>query len=357
MTMGPFRQSGGSKYIGGEPRQIGLILCDRFPLADTAIVVEAFHAMNASMDRHGAPAVRYNVRLLSAAGGRITSTSSVCVWTDSIESCDTAESFRAIIFCGGRGIHDSLRSERFVDWLHRVQESCKLFLTIGESSVVLTHLASLKHGIPPVRPGDPSYPKAQPLATSAESAISAAVAVIELDHNDMIAAQIARSIDPEFGSGLREDIRRGGALTLSQPIQDAARWICANADREISLDEVAKIAAMSGRNFLRRFRLEVGMKPSVYLLKVRLDMACRLLAQTRLPVDKIARRCGINGGGRLSKLFRKQLHLTPTEYRARHSDIEDDRERSDGANRLSIATFLVSANSDKFPGVGDAAGE
>jgi len=73
---------------------------------------------------------------------------------------------------------------------------------------------------------------------------------------------------------------------------------------------------MSERNFLRRFKMEMGVTPSDYLLFVRLDMSCRLLGETNLPVDKIARRCGIGSGGRLSKLFRKHLGTTPTEYRA-----------------------------------------
>ncbi|NPT68541.1 helix-turn-helix domain-containing protein [Paraburkholderia sp. RL16-012-BIC-B] len=45
-------------------------------------------------------------------------------------------------------------------------------------------------------------------------------------------------------------------------------------------------------------------------------MSCRLLVETDLPVDKIARRCGIGNGGQLSKIFRTNLATTPTAYRA-----------------------------------------
>jgi transcriptional regulator GlxA family with amidase domain len=45
-------------------------------------------------------------------------------------------------------------------------------------------------------------------------------------------------------------------------------------------------------------------------------MCCRLLVETDLPVDKVARRCGIGSGGRLSKIFRKYLATTATEYRS-----------------------------------------
>jgi transcriptional regulator GlxA family with amidase domain len=89
-----------------------------------------------------------------------------------------------------------------------------------------------------------------------------------------------------------------------------------NCNRSIMMDEAAQVAAMSGRNFLRRFRLEIGVAPSDYLLYVRLDLCCRLLIDTDLPVDKVARRCGIGSGGQLSKIFRKHIGRTPTEYRA-----------------------------------------
>jgi transcriptional regulator GlxA family with amidase domain len=44
-------------------------------------------------------------------------------------------------------------------------------------------------------------------------------------------------------------------------------------------------------------------------------MVCRLLIETDLPVDKIARRIGMANGDRLAKIFRKRLSVSPTEYR------------------------------------------
>ncbi|MEM5292488.1 helix-turn-helix domain-containing protein [Paraburkholderia sabiae] len=101
----------------------------------------------------------------------------------------------------------------------------------------------------------------------------------------------------------------------SSNIQIAVRWMDANIASPISIDAVADAAAMSQRNFLRRFRKETGMTPSDYLLRARLNLCCRLLVETRLPVDKIARRCGFSGGAQLAKLFRKSLSTTPTAYR------------------------------------------
>jgi transcriptional regulator GlxA family with amidase domain len=88
-----------------------------------------------------------------------------------------------------------------------------------------------------------------------------------------------------------------------------------NYIRPISIADAARVAAMSERNFLRRFKAQIGLTPSEYLLRARLDASCMLLAATDLPVDKIARRCGAGSGDGLAKIFRKRLSISPTEYR------------------------------------------
>jgi transcriptional regulator GlxA family with amidase domain len=85
----------------------------------------------------------------------------------------------------------------------------------------------------------------------------------------------------------------------------------------ISVGDAARTSSMSERNFLRLFKRELGVTPSKYLLGARLDLTCRMLVNSDLPVDKIARRTGLSNGERLSKLFRKELSMSPTEFRAR----------------------------------------
>lgn len=96
-----------------------------------------------------------------------------------------------------------------------------------------------------------------------------------------------------------------------------AQWLTENCEHDISIADVAQNAAMSERTFLRRFRRQIGTTPSEYLLKARLERSCRLLAESDLPVDKIARRSGMGNGSQLAKLFRKRFGVSPTEYRRR----------------------------------------
>jgi transcriptional regulator GlxA family with amidase domain len=99
-----------------------------------------------------------------------------------------------------------------------------------------------------------------------------------------------------------------------------------NLGRDISVADAAELAAMSNRNYLRRFKAEFGEAPLEYLLRTRFELICQLLIETDLPVDKIARRCGMGNGDRMGRLFRRRYGLSPTAYRTRGRTRPEDRE-------------------------------
>jgi transcriptional regulator GlxA family with amidase domain len=54
------------------------------------------------------------------------------------------------------------------------------------------------------------------------------------------------------------------------------------------------------------------------LTRTRFEIICRLLVETDLPVDKIARRCGMGNGNRLGRLFRKRFGVSPMIFRVQN---------------------------------------
>lgn len=102
---------------------------------------------------------------------------------------------------------------------------------------------------------------------------------------------------------------------VSHRICLSASWLRENHTKRISIAEAAAIARMSERNFVRRFKQEMGVVPSEFIRRIRLDEACQMLAHSDLPADKIARRTGFSRGNQMARIFRQYLEMSPTEYR------------------------------------------
>jgi transcriptional regulator GlxA family with amidase domain len=59
------------------------------------------------------------------------------------------------------------------------------------------------------------------------------------------------------------------------------------------------------------------MTPARYVELVRLDRAKLLLETTKWPLARIADRSGLGSAATLARAFRRQLGITPEDYRAR----------------------------------------
>jgi transcriptional regulator GlxA family with amidase domain len=301
-------------------RHIGIALFNGFAPQEAITIGRAFQSANALSRSSRSGGAIYNVRLLSAPGGMIASSSSMIVWTESVEACHNGENFHALFIVGGMGAHDALGDERLVNWLRAAVPRCQLTFPIAEGRLLLEAAG--------IGLGDRGHPYGGGARSVARRCLEAAsyasfvgplrmaLDVIEADLGAELTRQIAVDVVPPVETQFTAVVRKSADHFVSERIQASARWMLANVSCPIVIREAARAAAMSERNFLRRFKVEMGVTPSDYLMYARLDMCCRLLVETNLPVDKVAHRCGIGGGGRLSKLFRKHLAITPTAYRA-----------------------------------------
>jgi AraC family transcriptional regulator len=89
----------------------------------------------------------------------------------------------------------------------------------------------------------------------------------------------------------------------------------AELDTELSLVSLAKESGYSRAHFLRMFRAATGLTPHQYVLERRLSTAQQLLRQSKMLLADIALECGFSSQTHMNDVFRKQLGLTPLEYR------------------------------------------
>lgn len=142
-------------------------------------------------------------------------------------------------------------------------------------------------------------------------------------------------VETDYGFNLARDVaqdlvlflhRPGGQAQFSRyllnqadsgPIKDLQTWITDNLSNDLSVENLAEKIAMSPRNFTRVFTRKTGITPAKYVEAIRLTTARQYLEQTSYHIEKIADITGFGTSQNLRRVFERNLHVTPTEYRER----------------------------------------
>lgn len=142
-------------------------------------------------------------------------------------------------------------------------------------------------------------------------------------------------IDIEYGA---EIARKAGGLLLIDPnrasqapyrhglllrphhdpeIRKVENWFEDNWQRPVTIPEIAGVAGLGERQFLRRFKSATGRTPVEYLQNMRIEHARNLLETTNAPVSEITWAVGYEDINTFRKLFRRFSGLSPSQYRER----------------------------------------
>lgn len=167
---------------------------------------------------------------------------------------------------------------------------------------------------------DPVWLKDGNIYTSAgiSAGIDLALAWVEEDCGNAIASEVARELvlflrrpagQPQLSVSL------AAQAAEMKAIQEIQVWIADNIRKKLSLDVLARRAAMSVRNFERVFTREVGTSPARYVLQARVEAAQRMLARTDRALDEIASASGFSSAGLMRRAFLRTLRTSPAAYR------------------------------------------
>ncbi len=152
------------------------------------------------------------------------------------------------------------------------------------------------------------------------ASVDLALAFVESDFGHELALQVAQDLviflkrpggQSQFSSNLTTQ------MTKSSSMRAVQEWVLSNIESKINVSLMANQASMSLRNFTRSFHKEVGICPSQFIEKARIDKARRLLSESNLPMKSIAFKCGYASTDQMRIGFRKHLGVTPKEYRER----------------------------------------
>lgn len=97
----------------------------------------------------------------------------------------------------------------------------------------------------------------------------------------------------------------------------ALAYISANSHRRIGPDDVAAAVGVETRTLQNYFRDTIQRPIATEIRRVRIERAKRELAQSDRTLDDIARDVGFGTIHRLSEVFRRELGVSPGQYRSR----------------------------------------
>jgi AraC family transcriptional regulator, transcriptional activator FtrA len=156
--------------------------------------------------------------------------------------------------------------------------------------------------------------------TSAGSAASMDLClyVVRRDFGAEIANAVARRcvVAPHRDGGQAQFVDEPvTGVTPGDPFTDTLTWVQGHLDEPVSVEDLARRAAMSPRSFARRFRAATGTTPHRWLIRQRVLLAQRLLETTDLPVEDVAGRCGMGTAANLRLHFSAIVLASPAAYR------------------------------------------
>lgn len=111
---------------------------------------------------------------------------------------------------------------------------------------------------------------------------------------------------------IKQRVEQQSKDTLGQAIQN---YLEGNYSKDISLDQLAEVFDLSKYKIIRLFEKEYHQTPMNYLRHYRIIQSIRYLSQSKMTIKEIAQLVGFTDVNYFSKVFKKEMGRTPTDYR------------------------------------------
>jgi transcriptional regulator GlxA family with amidase domain len=277
----------------------------------------------------------YLLRIVAPGGEAVTASAGVTLAADPLTQ--PGEPLDTLLVAGGQGVEAAAENAVLVGWVRaratqarRVASVCTGAFLLAAAGVLdgrraATHwmyCAKLAKRFPAVRvESDPIFVCDGRVWTSAgvTAGIDLALALVEEDLGRSMALAVARHLvvflkrpggQAQFSAAL--------ALQAAEDKFGALHdWINCHLSDDLSLPVLADQAGMSERSFSRHYAQATGQTPARAVERLRVEAARRLLSESRLPVKRIAQRCGFGSEETLRRSFLRLLAVTPQDYRSR----------------------------------------
>jgi transcriptional regulator GlxA family with amidase domain len=323
----------------GETIRVAILGFDGLQTLDLTGPLDAFSSAN-ELRRGG-----YETLVVSLDGKPFTSEAGLKVTPD----CALAEAglLDTLILPGGAGLRRPGAADRVAAALveqarklRRLVSVCTGVYGLAPSGLadgrrVTTHwkfAADVAARFPALRvTSDAIFIKDGPIYSSAgiTAAIDVTLALIEEDYGPKLALAVARDLVVYVK-------RSGGQRQYSEPLRfqaeasdrfaELAAWMVGHLEQDLTIEALAARAALSPRQFNRRFKEVFGVAPARQVEALRLEAACVHLTGSHASIQRIASTVGFKSDDAFRRAFDRRFGLAPTDYRNRFSPIRANGE-------------------------------
>ncbi len=324
------------RFLPNVPRVVEVLAFPRVQLLDVAGPLQVFASANdLAVDSGGAPP--YAPRVVAPGGMSIMASAGLGLAAAPLPRTDAA--LDTLMIAGGQGVDEAAADPVLVDWVRaramrarRVASVCTGAFLLAASGLLdgrraVTHwsfCAELARRFPAVQvEPDPIFVRDGPVWSSAgvTAGMDLALALVEEDLGRTLALAVARYL-VVFLKRPGGQAQFSAALSLQAADDRFAAlhdWITGHLGDDLSLPILARQAGMSERSFSRHYTETTGLTPARAVERLRVEAVRRLLSDTRLPIKRIAARCGFGSEETMRRSFVRLLASTPQDYRARFS--------------------------------------
>lgn len=119
-------------------------------------------------------------------------------------------------------------------------------------------------------------------------------------------------------AGIVERMSTNTLAVEDKELAAALGYIRRYACEGIQVSDVCEHLLVSRRGLERKFQHILGKSPKEEIMRVRIDLAKRLLTESHLPVAQIARRTGFQTANYFANVFQRETGQTATAHRRQH---------------------------------------
>jgi len=314
------------------PKRLGFLGFEGVSTSDLTLAADVFAA--ATLDGgYGNRLSCYHICTIGFSFECFRSESGIAFRPDS--TLETVSELDTIVIPGGKGLRQSLVSERIADWILAHAKETRRVAAIGagiygvaqtgllDGREVTTHYryaSDVTRSFPKLRV-DPRrhlvkdgafYTSSGPQAAS-----DLALALIEEDYGRHVALASAQEFVIPSTNGNGQHNLPSPLVFDSQPADRFAElvpWIMRNLHQDLSVNTLARRACMSPSHFNRAFKSVFGNTPAEFVETLRVNEARRRLSVPKRTLDTIAASVGFSDAETFKRAFERRVGAKPRSY-------------------------------------------